>query len=163
MGLFHRWRKPPPADWIAGTATILFSTPRDEPSSRENSGDSIIGLELNHFGYRPYDFRLEVTNQVHGTYETEGFFKVPRRAENTGWLAHKVQVGLKPGLKLPVKVDPRDRDRLQVDWPAFLAAPNRKREQEDADLRATQRKMQEMQEADPKLQALVREDRPADD
>lgn len=132
MGLFYRWRKPAPATWVGGTATIRESNPHGEPGYRE-AGDSIFELELNHFGYRAFSFVLEVVTPVHGTYSIAGDFKVPRRAENIGWLAPNVQVGLKPGLTLPVHVDPVDRDSLRIDWPAFLDSPGRKRAQKAAD------------------------------
>jgi hypothetical protein len=131
MGLFYRWRKPAPPTWVRGTATIRESRPHGEPGYRE-AGDSIFELELNHFGYRTHSFVLEVVTPVHGTYTVEDEFKVPRRAENTGWLAPGVQVGLKPGLTLPVHVDPAHRDSLRIDWPAFLGSPDRKRAQEAA-------------------------------
>jgi len=132
MGLFYRWRKPAPADWVAGTATIRESHPHGEPGYRE-AGELITDLELNYFGYRTFSFVLEVVTSVHGTHTVEGEFKVPRRAENIGWLAPNVQVGLKPGLALPVHVDPRDRDAVRIDWPAFLDAPGRKQAQKAAD------------------------------
>lgn len=156
MGLFYRWRKAAPSDWVAGTATIVVSEPVGEPGMRENSGESLFELELNYFGYRTYDLALAVSTPVHGEYRTEGAFKVPRRAENTGLLAAKVQVGLKAGLALPVHVDPRDRDEVEIDWPAFLADPNRKRDQDDAAQKAYNRKLKEQTEADPKLLATMR-------
>jgi hypothetical protein len=131
MGLFYRWRRPAPAGWIAARATIRESEPHGEPGSRQ-VGDSIFDLELNHFGYRTHNFVLEVATPVHGTYAVTGDFKVPRRAENVGWLAPSVQVGLKPGLELPVHVDPRDREAVRIDWPAFLDSPDRKRAQKAA-------------------------------
>lgn len=156
MGLFYRWRRSAPEDWIAGTATIAVSEPVGEPGLRENSGESIFELELNHFGYRTYNLTLDVSTELHGGYRTEGAFKVPRRAENTGLLAAKVLVGLKAGLELPVHVDPRDRDRVKVDWVAFLDDPDRKREQDAAAQRATNAKVKEMTEGNPKLLAKVR-------
>lgn len=131
MGLFYRWRKPAPADWVAGTATIRESHPHGEPGYRE-AGDSILELELNHFGYRTFSFVLDVVTSVHGSHTVDADFKVPRRAENVGWLAPSVQVGLKPGLTLPVHVDPRDPNAVRIDWPAFLDSPGRKEEQKAA-------------------------------
>ena len=156
MGLFYRWRKRAPSDWVAGTAEILVSDPVGEPGLRENSGESIFELELNHFGYRTYDLTLAVETPVHGEYETAGAFKVPRPAENTGWLAAKVGVGLKAGLSLPVHVDPRDREQVRIDWVAFLDAPERKSEQDAAAQRAHNVKVKEMTEADPELRAKLR-------
>jgi hypothetical protein len=123
---------------------------------RENSGESIFELELNHFGYRTYNLTLAVETPIHGAYEIAGAFKVPRRAENTGWLAAKVGVGLKAGLRLPVHVDPRDREQVRIDWVAFLDAPDRKSEQDAAAQRATNVKVKEMTEADPELLAKLR-------
>ncbi len=156
MGLFHRWRKAPPSDWVEGSATILVSKPVGEPGPREAAGESILDQQLNYFGYRTYHLTLAVETPVHGAYETTGAFKVPRRAENTGWLAAKVQVGLKAGLTMPIHADPRDRDRVQIDWVAFLDAPDRKREQEAAAQKAYNRKLKEQTEADPKLLATMR-------
>jgi hypothetical protein len=132
MGLFYRWRQPAPAAWVAGKATIRESQPQGEQWSRE-SGDSIFDWQLNHFGYRTHSFVLDVVAPVHASYELAGEFKVPRRAENVGWLAPRVGIGLKPGLELPVHVDPRDREALRIDWPAFLADPGRRRAQKAAD------------------------------
>jgi hypothetical protein len=132
MGLFYRWRQPAPANWVAGKATIRESRPHGEQWSRE-SGDSVFDWELNHFGFRTHGFVLDVVAPVHGSYEMSGEFKVPRRAENVGWLAPSVGIGLKPGLELPVHVDPRDREALRIDWPAFLDSPDRKRKQKAAD------------------------------
>jgi hypothetical protein len=156
MGLFYRWRKAAPSDWVAGTATIVSSEPVGEPGPREAAGESILDQQLNYFGYRTYDLTLALQTPVHGAYETTGAFKVPRRAENTGWLASKVQIGLKAGLMLPVHVDPRDRDEVKIDWPAFLADPGRRQEQDGAAQNAYNRKLKEMTEADPKLLAKMR-------
>lgn len=151
MGLFYRWRKPPPADWAPGTATIRVSQPHGAPGYRD-SGGGIFDIELNHFGYRMHTFSLEVSTDVHGTYRVMGDFKVPRRAENTGWLAPNVQVGLKPGLRLPIHVDPRDREAIRIDWVAFLDSPTRKREQKEADEAHHLRRVAEASE--PKLEDL---------
>lgn len=156
MGLFYRWRRAAPSGWAAGTATILVSEPVGEPGPREAAGESIFDQQLNYFGYRTYEFTLAVSTPVHGEYEMHDAFKVPRRAENTGLLANKVQVGLKAGLELPVHVDPRDRDGVEIDWPAFLADPDRKRDQDDAAQKAYNRKLKEQTEADPKLLATMR-------
>lgn len=153
MGLFYRWRKDAPSDWVAGEATILVSEPVGEPGSREVADSGWPLIELNYFGYRTYGLTLAVTTSVHSEYEMRDDFKVPRRAENTGLLANKVLVGLKAGLKLPVQVDPRDRDQVRIDWPAFLGDPDRKGSQDDAAQKAINRKTKEMVEADPKLRA----------
>jgi hypothetical protein len=145
MGLFYRWRKRAPATWVGGSATIRESQPQGEQWSRE-SGDSIFDWQLNHFGYRTHSFVLDVVDPVHGSYELKGDFKVPRRAENVGWLAPSVGIGLKPGLKLPVHVDPADRGSLRIDWPAFLADPGRKRAQKAADEADHMRRVAELGE-----------------
>ena len=122
MGLFYRWRQPAPADWVAGKATIRESQPQGEQWSRE-TGDSVFDWELNHFGFRTHTFVLDVVAPVHGSYELSGEFKVPRRAENVGWLAPSAGIGLKPGLELPVHVDPRDREALRIDWQGLPRRP----------------------------------------
>ena len=156
MALFSRIR-PRIENGIAGRAKILVSEPSGEPGLRENSGESIFELELNHFGTRAYRFVLEVSVEGRAPYEVDGEFKVPRRAENTGWLAAKVGNSLKPGLTLPVVVDPRDPGRVEVDWPKFLADPSRKQAQETTDQTAYNAKYRAMIERDPKLAAKLRE------
>ena len=61
--------------------------------------------------------------------QVSGRFKVPRRAENVGLLANNVNVGLWPGLELPVRAY---GDEVKVDWARFLADPGRKKAQKAA-------------------------------
>jgi len=112
----------------AGTARIVESHPHGEPGSRDSGEDSIL-LELNYFGTRAYDLTLDVQIPGEEPRRVSGRFKVPRRAENVGWLAPSVGVGLWPGLELPVRAGP---DGVQIDWARFLDDPGRKKAQKDA-------------------------------
>lgn len=133
MSLFRRWRSVSIENGVEGRAKIRVSEPSGEPGLRENSGDSIFELELNRFGTRAYRLVLDVELEGEPPFEVDGTFHVPRRAENTGLLAGSVGNSLKPGLELPVVVDPRDRTRVEVDWKKFLAAPERKAAQKQTE------------------------------
>jgi hypothetical protein len=140
MSLFKRWKTISIANGLRGTATIRVSEPYGEPGLRE-AGDSIFDLELNLFGTRGYRLVLEVRLEGEEPYEIDGRFDVPRRAENTGLLAGSVGNALCPGLELPVLADPRDRDRVEVDWQRFLADPGRKQAQKATEQVAYERQL----------------------
>ena len=99
---------------------------------------------------------LEVRIPDRDPYEVEGSFKVPRKAENTGLLAGGVGNPLRPGLELPVRVDPADPSSIEIDWKRFLATPGRKDAQRAATQSAKNRQMAEQLEANPKLAEQLR-------
>lgn len=156
MGLFDRGRKQVLEGGIEGSALIRESNPYGEPGARSNSGETIFDLELNRFGNRNYRFALEVRIPDRDPYEVEGDFKVPRKAENTGFLAADVGNALKPGLELPVRVDPNDRESIEVDWDRYLSSPGRKQAQRAATQSDTNRKVREEMEKKPKLLEKMR-------
>jgi len=157
MALFGLGRSRALEGGIEGSALIRESEPFGEPGSRTNSGDSIFDLELNRFGTRKYRFTLEVRLPDREPYEIEGQFKVPRKAENTGFLPADVGNALKPGLELPVRVDPADNGSLEIDWDKFLAAPGRKQTQKAANQSAKNRQVAEQLERKPKVRDKLRE------
>jgi hypothetical protein len=135
---------------------IRESDPFGEPGRRNNSGDSIFDLELNRFGTRKYRFLLEVQIPGRDPYEVDGEFKVPRKAENTGWLAADVGNALKPGLELPVRVNSEDGQAVWIDWDKFLAAPGRKKAQKAANQSGHNARVKAELEKNPKLAAQFR-------
>lgn len=141
---------------IEGTAVIRRSEPFGEPGRRNNSGESIFDLELNRFGTRRYTFTLEVRTPDRDPYEVEGQFKVPRKAENTGWLAADVGNKLQPGLELPVRVDPADPSSVEIDWDRYLASPGRKTAQRAASEAGRIARAREQLERNPKLVEKLR-------
>jgi hypothetical protein len=89
-------------------------------------------------------------------YEVEGRFKVPRKAENTGHLAGGVGQPLRPGIELPVSVDPADQSSIEIDWKRFLATPGRKDAQRAATQSAKNRQLAEQLAGNPKLTEQLR-------
>ena len=156
MALFGLGRSRALTGGIEGIALIRESEPFGEPGRRNNSGDSIFDLELNRFGTRKYRFVLEVRTPDRDPYEIEGRFKVPRKAENTGFLAADVGNALRPGIELPVRVDPSGAASVEVDWKKFLAMPGRKEAQRAATQSARNVRVREQLEKSPKLAAKLR-------
>jgi hypothetical protein len=161
MGLFGGSGGRGPANAVAGTAVILASQRKGETWRRGDS-ETILDLELNYFGTRKYWFTFEVRVPGREPYTVEGEFKVPKKAENTGWLPGRVGNKLDQGLELPVRVDAADPSSLRVDWDAFLADPGRKQAQRAAEQRGYNARVAEMTAKNPKLhQTMIANNRQA--
>ncbi|MGZ8695426.1 MAG: hypothetical protein ACXWYS_08315, partial [Gaiellaceae bacterium] len=81
-------------------------------------------IALNVVGTRNYRFALDVTVPGQAAYRVDDRFKVPRTAENLGLFdsGNKIPVGL----ELPVRVDPRERGSVWINWEGFKASAGRK-------------------------------------
>jgi len=55
-------------------------------------------------------------------YRVKGRFKAPAKAERTGL----TRTSLSRGMELPVRADPDDANRVEIDWDRFMASPDRK-------------------------------------
>jgi hypothetical protein len=132
MGLFDR-RKIREGG-IAGTAVIREARQIEEHGDERGQRGQYLLNDLRDAGFwgkHSYVLTLEVQLPDREPYEVTGEFKTPAKAGRTGTLSHR---GLQPGLSLPVKADRGDPQRLEIDWDAFLASPDRK----DAVKRAVQ-------------------------
>jgi hypothetical protein len=138
---------------IQGTAVILESD-RSGAAFGQFSDFEI----LNRFGTRKYRLRLEVRLPDRDPYEVEAELKVPRKAENTGFLPGSREIGkpLPPGLELPVSVNPSDLAAVEVDWDRFVASPGRKDAQRAASQTAYNQAVAEQASKNPKLVEQMR-------
>ena len=133
---------------------VRASDPDGNPGARENSGETIFDLELNIIGTRAYWFTLEVRVPGREPYEVNGRFDVPRKAENVG--PFNRGNALKPGVELPVRVDPADPTVVAIDWDRFLGDPGRKKAVKAASDAGRRTRGAEQLAKNPKLQATHR-------
>jgi len=147
VALFARGRKRSLEGEIEGTAVILESRPlgnvREGPTN-------VLDLATANVGSRRYRMKLEVRVRGREPFEIDGQFKVPRKAESTGMLAANQGITLKPGLELPVRVDPGGGDSVEIDWDKFMAAPGRKEAQRAAHQAGRNLRVREQMAKNPK-------------
>ena len=94
---------------------------------------------------------LEVTLPGEDPYRVSGSFKVPAKAERTGL----TRGSLSRGLDLPVRVDPANRERVEIDWERFAASPERRHALEEARILRQADVMSAQLAKNPKLQAQL--------
>lgn len=139
------------ADGVEGTALIRES---------ERSGAALGQFSdfelINRVGSRTYRLKLEVRVAGREPYEVEADFKVPRKAENTGWSRDQIGKPLSPGLELPIRVDPIDPLSVEVDWDRFMAAPGRKDAQRATNASARNRALAQQLEKNPEQAEKLR-------
>ena len=136
---------------LSGTAVILESEANPGTLTSASESQSIL-MDFNVLGSRKYRFALEIRLQGREPYRTEGIFKVPKRAENTGLL----ESGAIPaGIEVPVSVDPGRPDEVEIDWKAWRANPDRKRLQKSAKQDRHNDALKRQTEKNPKLQAKM--------
>jgi len=118
-------------------------------------GDGLMPWDwgINRFGRRPYRFRLEVHLPGHEPYMVEGKYKVPRKAENTGFFKRAIK--LQPGVELPVRVSSTALDDLKIDWDRFLGSGDQKAAVDAASLSAQRAQLKKQIERNPKMQAKM--------
>ncbi len=145
MGLLKRDDRERPDRRIDGTAVIRESE-RFGAAFGQFSDFELV----NRFGTRKYRLMLEVRLPEHDPYEIEAEFKVPRKAENTGFIAGGIGTPLNPGLELPVRVDAIDPASVEIDWDKFLASPERKEAQRAVNQSAYNRAVAEQLKRNPK-------------
>jgi len=140
---------------IEGTAVIRESERTGHESA--NQGEPWPWeIGLNHFGTRKYVFTLEVTLPGEAPYVVEDRFKVPRKAENLGLFdaGRKIPAGV----ELPVSVDPRRRDRVEIDWERWRSSPGRKEAMRAGRAAAANEAMRRELDKKPKLRDKLRAD-----
>jgi hypothetical protein len=134
-----------------GVAVIRTSDPAGRSGGPDSSGETIFDLDLNVVGTRAYQFTLEVRVPGRDPYEVSGRFDVPRKAENVGPFDRGN--ALKPGVELPVRVDPGDPSAVAIDWDRFLGDPGRKKAVKAASDAGRRRAGAGQLAKNPKLQA----------
>ena len=137
-----------------GVAVVRASNTVGRSGGTDSSGDTIFDLDLNIVGTRAYQFTLEVRVPGHDPYEVNGRFDVPRKAENVGPFSRGNT--LKPGVELPVRVDPTAPTIVAIDWDGFLGDPGRKKAVKDASDAGRRRGGAQQLAKNPKLQATHR-------
>jgi hypothetical protein len=157
MGLFDRSSKSVLKQGIAGTAVIRESRKIEDDGTDEGGqrGEFLLNdmREAGLWGKHTYIFTLEIQVPETEPYEVSGEFKTPAKAGRTGVLSHR---GLEPGLKLPVKIDRDDPQRVAIDWDAFLASPDRKAAVKEAVQAESANANKRMLEANPDLAQQLR-------
>jgi len=122
MGLLGRGGGRILEEGIEGTAKIV-GLEQHHLTGKARDGDSWVWEDaIEAFGKAKYSLELEVTLPGRPPYRVAGRFKVPAKAERTGL----TRASLSRGLELPVRVDPDDPERVEIDWDAFTASPDRK-------------------------------------
>jgi hypothetical protein len=140
--------------WLEGVAVIRQSD-RHGHEGGPNQGDPWPWeISLHRFGHTKYDFTLEVRVPGAEPFQVTDRFKVPKKAENLGLFsaARKIPAGV----ELPVRVDPRDRGRIDIDWDAWIASPGRKAAMRAGQAASNAAAMRAHLEKNPKLQAQTR-------
>lgn len=121
------------ANRVPGEATILESIHDPERASRDgvdtNRDDGLVGFLTDRVAGIPYEFLLEV--RVPGVPATQVRVRdrVPDKAEKLALFDH---IRIPASLVVPVTVDPADPGKAEIDWPAFLAQPDRVQRMKDA-------------------------------
>jgi hypothetical protein len=140
------------ADGPEGIAVIRAAQPVGELSARTGP-ETILNLEPNVMGTHAYWFTLEVRIPGHEAYEVSGQFDVPKKAENISFF--DTANALKPGIELPVRVDPNDGAKVAVDWDRFLASPGRKQSVKAAKEAGQRANVAQQVAKNPKMQAKM--------
>ena len=152
MGLLRRGRDRGIEGGIEGTAKILALDRDADWTGKPQDGESWWWEDAyDVLAKKGYELDLEVTLPGREPYRVRGRFKVPAKAERTGF----VRGSLNPGLELPVRVDPADPDRVEVDWDRFAADPDREGALQDARVSRQNEQIRRQLEAKPKIQAKM--------
>lgn len=140
------------SDKIAGTAVIRSSSLRPDEHAGADSetsttrDDGFFGVLEDAVAGIPYAFELEVTVPGHDPYVVGVRSRVPAKAEKVSLLQrHPIPLTL----EVPVQVKADDLTRVAIDWPAFLALPDRVPRLLAARDRALAIQVQRMQAAKP--------------
>ena len=156
MGLFgnrrNRRRLAALSDGHEATALIVGSEPFGNIGSRD-SPSTILDIEPNVLGTRAYRLTLEVRVPGREPYDVSGRFDVPKKAENLSFF--DTANPLKPGIELPVRVDPNDPETVAVEWERFLASPDRKSQLRAAKGAAQRSAVAKQVAKNPKMQAKM--------
>ncbi len=112
MGLFGRKKKDLVLDGVPGTAVVTAARRDERIHNADSTSDDPVLADLG-IGTRKYRLELEVTlDDGRAPYTSEGRFKIP------------LDVGeLDTGMRFPVRADPDDPQRLELDWDAWRALP----------------------------------------
>ena len=155
MGLLDRGRrKRVLAEGVEGTAKIVdLETHHRLTGSRGESQSEPWPWEAAYDSFAPtkYTLELEVTIPGRDPYRVKGRFRAPHKAERTGL----TRASLSKGLELPVRVDPADQNRVEVDWDRFAASPDRKEALGDARVSRQNEVIRQKLEAKPEQQAKM--------
>ena len=141
------------AGWLEGVAVIRESD-RVGHESADQGEPWPWELHLNRFGTNKYDFTLQVTVPGGEPYLVADRFKVPKKAENLGFF--NVGNKIPAGVELPVRVDPRNRERIEIEWEHWLDSPGRKDAFKAGRAAADAAAMRAHLGKNPKLQAKMR-------
>ena len=105
------------AGWLEGVAVIRESD-RVGHESADQGEPWPWEIHLNRFGTNKYDFTLQVTVPGAEPYLVADRFRVPKKAENLGFF--NVGNKIPAGVEVPVRVDPRDAPRIEIEWERWL-------------------------------------------
>jgi len=155
MGLLDRGRrKRTLSEGIEGTAKIvdLETRHRFSGSRGESQGEPWLWESMyDSFAPTKYRLELEVTVPGRDPYRVRGEFRAPHKAERTGL----TRASLSRGLELPVRVDPGDDSKVEVDWDRFAASPDRKQALDGARQSRQAEVVKGQLESKPELQAKM--------
>lgn len=137
-----------------GTALVLESNPVANHDRRGvRTGDEVVNNELWYLnmGKRPHHLRLEVRFAGADPYETEIRARVPVK------YAPGPALSLPTGVELPVRRTGEGPADLEIDWKAFGARPDAKRETKRAAARSHNEAIREgLERTQPEIQAQAR-------
>lgn len=152
MGLLGRGKKKRVlVEGIEGTAKIV-DLETHHRTGKARDGDSWWWEDAyDAVAATRYALELEVTVPGREPYTVKGEFRAPAKAERTGL----TRASLSRGLELPVRVDPADPDRVEVDWDRFAASPGRKEALGDARVSRQNEVIKKQLEAKPEQQAKL--------
>jgi hypothetical protein len=114
------------ANRVQGEATILES--EYDPDAKRRDGvdaqrdDGPVGLLADKLAGLPYEFLLDVRVAGRPDSQVRWRGRVPDKAEKLGFFDH---IRIPVSLVVPVSVDPADPGRVEIDWAAFVALPDR--------------------------------------
>jgi hypothetical protein len=138
-------------DAIEGTAKVV-DLAQFHRTGKPRDGDSWWWEDASEaLGKSKYTLELEVTLSGREPYRVKGTFKVPAKAERTGL----TRTSLSRGLQLPVRVDPSDPERVEIDWDRFALDPGRKQALGDARVSRQNEVLKAQIERKPKMQAKM--------
>ena len=141
------------ADGIEATAKIVdLETHHRGGNPRESQGEPWLWeAAYDSFAATRYTLELEVTIPGRDRYRVRGKFRAPHKAERTGL----TRASLSRGLELPVRVDPGDETKVEVDWDRFAGAPDRKEALQDARVSRQNEVIKQQLEGKPEKQAKM--------